>query len=1102
MSSSTRLFDSNGHLLPPEQCNIEPLDSLTKHRAASPSRRSPSRNGRQSAGTSGSEPKLPNFVQEVTKNTESPNIRLASPTAIKAEYVNVEKRLISTKNSAKDGTHLANNHLGSTTASNFKASVLSKSKALGKMESGIVNEAAFALELMEKPVPTWTMEDVGIWLDDIGLSKFKEHFLIHKVSGKTLLNLSYETLEKLNLSESSEEREHFLSEVYRLQEESGQVDNEDEQMMDKEIEETLRDVSPQENNNEQTHVHVPVSTGSDLTPTDSFASSSRTESDIGPSPTSEITDNGKQKQDSPKKTVVQNKAETSTHTITSNQVSPTKTKSKKESSKPTSKKAKPRGKRISRLFNSKPGSHKDPSLLHTAPPIYKNAFHNLMNTGPQGVVKVWTEMFLTDMQYVSLLIKHEDTAFEVIKMVLEKSNAKEDPECYRICEINEHKKEYVLDRNECPLQRERQWSDPDNCRFELRWRNERLIEWGNSTGPIAQDLSKQKISEEPSSPQNHIEAQQDKTSSPSSSESTSGPDSPGTDDLAPNNTLETEFAYIVEVDHGKGSSTNTGKSEKDSDMLQNNSQNDLTSNIEDPDSIQNAPKRLVSSCPDLSQNDSVDDDPEYGNLMISKNFNFLNAESDLMGIDNGPTTNLDSSSDASTSVGEFEYSQQLRRSSKRLSDRLRFQGKPRIEGQAVEIGIDAEKQDDLSTLRDTNGDKRGETGDNVGISLDRTQSNNDLSIDVSKDIQQDLSASVPGDVSRESVEEPAAKQPGDEAALKETEDVTAPKEPGNEVSTPVVLPEVSEVLERINELQNENSLLIEDNRELKKQCRTFEGKSRLRERELEEMESEKNELANQVQEMATELHSLRAANTELRTEVDEANTKLSDVDGWVTRDVFEDIRGQLSLSAEECEKRDEEISEIQKKCKNLEVENKKMHDLAVEVEKLNERIKEDNKVLDEVKRDLKGKEKRILQLELETQKMENSLQEKENEKEEKENKLQEVEIEMEGSKKNHENEKKDLQKRLSDREYEILIMKEEKKELCIKMKGFENNVETLREELKTKDEEREAAIAEMEKQSAIKDESLSVMVSNLEECITERDLRIKQLKKQIALSVR
>ena len=575
---------------------------------------------------------------------------------------------------------------------------------------------------------------------------------------------------------------------------------------------------------------------------------------------------------------------------------------------------------------------------------------------------------------------------------------------------------------------------------------------------------------EPSSPQNHIESQQDKTPSPSSSESTSGPDSPGTDDLTPNNTLETEFAYIVEVDHRKGSSTNTGKSEKDSDMLQNNSQNDLISNIEDPDSIQNAPKRLVSSCPDLSQNDLVDDDPEYGNLMISKNFSFLNAESDLAGIDNRPTTNLDSSSDASTSVGEFEYSQQLRRSSKRLSDRLRFQGKPRIEGQAVEIGIDAGKQDDLSTLRDTIGDKRGETGDNVGISLDRTQSNDDLSIDVSKDTQQDLSASVPGDVSRESVEASAAKQPGDEAALKETEDVTAPKEPGNEVSTPVVLPEVSEVLERINELQNENSLLIEDNRELKKHCRTFEGKSRLRERELEEMESEKNELANQVQEMAAELHSLRAANTELRTEVDEANTKLSDVDGWVTRDVFEDIRGQLSLSAEECEKKDEEISEIQKKCKNLEVENKKMHDLEVEVEKLNERIKEDNKVLEEVKRDLKGKEKRILQLELETQKMENSLQEKENEKEEKENKLQEVEIEMEGSKKNHENEKKDLQKRLSDREYEILIMKEEKKELCIKMKGFENNVETLREELKTKDAEREAAIDEMEKQSAIKDE--------------------------------
>ncbi len=56
-------------------------------------------------------------------------------------------------------------------------------------------------------------------------------------------------------------------------------------------------------------------------------------------------------------------------------------------------------------------------------------------------------MFLTDMQYVSLLVKHENTAFEVVQMVLEKSNAKEDPECYRICEINEHSKGWLFNRN-------------------------------------------------------------------------------------------------------------------------------------------------------------------------------------------------------------------------------------------------------------------------------------------------------------------------------------------------------------------------------------------------------------------------------------------------------------------------------------------------------------------------------------------------------------------------------------------------------------------------------------------------------------------------------
>mgnify|MGYP002803518216 CR=1 FL=1 len=1080
MSRST-LFDSEGHLLPPEQCNIEPLHSLTKHRAASPSRRSPSRNGRRS---SGSETKLPDFIQEVGQNIKSSsNIRIANPTAVKAACVSLEKRPNSTNNSSKDGKHLINYHFGNTTASKFKASVLSKARATTKMETGIVNEGALVLELMEKPVLTWDSEDVGNWLDCIGLSKYKEHFSAQKVTGKTLLNLSYETLEKLNLSETSEDRELFLSEAYHLQEESGHVDDEEEEMMNKEIEDTLRDVGQQENNNEQTHIHLPAPAGSDLTPTDSFASSSRTGSDVGPSPTSEMADDPtqKKKQNNSKTTAVQNKS--ATHTGSSSQISPKKM--KKESSKPASKKAKPRGKRISRLFNSIQGSHKDPSLLKTAPPIYKNAFHNLMNTGPQGVIKVWTEMFLTDMQYVSLLVKHESTAFEVIKMVLEKSNAQEDPESYRICEINERNNEYILGRDECPLQRERQWSDPDNCRFELRWRNERLIEWSNSADSV------KKISEELIPQENHVKTHQEKTSSsPPSSVSTSDADSPGSIDRV--NVMETEFNYFVEVDHRKASDESIENSEKRNGVLPEKSQKDITANDEDPDSVQNASKRLVSSCPDLSQKDLPDANPEYGNLLISKNFNFLKVENDLTVIDNGPTTNLDSSSEDlvnSTNVGEFEYSEQLRRSSKRLSDRLRFKNKPRIEGQAVEIGIDVENQSDSSMPEDTVDIKPGETNTNG----DKTQDNNGLSVDIPENTQQDLSASVAGDVPGVSVKDFETKRSGHEAVIEESEDETSSKEPEREQ-------EMNKVLERVSELENENLLLVEDNRELKKQCRTFEGKSRLKERELEEMESEKNELTNQFQEMAAELHSLRAMNTELRTEVDEANTKLSDVDGWVTRDVFEDIRGQLSISEEECERRDEEIREIEKKCKNLEVENKKVQELEVEVEKLNERIKENKKESEEVKKDMKGKEKRILELDLEIKKMENSLQEKENENEEKEKRIQDMETEMEMLKKNHEIETKDLQKRASDREYEILIMKEEKKELCVKMKSFEGNVETLREELKKKDTEHEEAIAEMEKQSVIKDESLSVMVSNLEELVNERDMRIKQLKKQIALS--
>ena len=81
--------------------------------------------------------------------------------------------------------------------------------------------------------------------------------------------------------------------------------------MDNFVVETLRDAKSRENNNEQTHMHLPPIAGGDLTPTDSFASSSRTESDIGSTPTSDMVDDTteKQKQDSPKKTGVQNKPE-------------------------------------------------------------------------------------------------------------------------------------------------------------------------------------------------------------------------------------------------------------------------------------------------------------------------------------------------------------------------------------------------------------------------------------------------------------------------------------------------------------------------------------------------------------------------------------------------------------------------------------------------------------------------------------------------------------------------------------------------------------------------------------------------------------------------
>lgn len=79
---------------------------------------------------------------------------------------------------------------------------------------------------------------------------------------------------------------------------------------------TLRYAETQENSNEETHVYLP---GSDLTPTDSFASSTRTGSDIAPLLTNEMTDNTNGKQDSSETAPGQNKPDPSV-TITSKQV--------------------------------------------------------------------------------------------------------------------------------------------------------------------------------------------------------------------------------------------------------------------------------------------------------------------------------------------------------------------------------------------------------------------------------------------------------------------------------------------------------------------------------------------------------------------------------------------------------------------------------------------------------------------------------------------------------------------------------------------------------------------------------------------------------------
>ena len=123
-----------------------------------------------------------------------------------------------------------------------------------------------------------------------------------------------------------------------------------------------------------------------------------------------------------------------------------------------------------------------------------------------------------------------------------------------------------------------------------------------------------------------------------------------------------------------------------------------------------------------------------------------------------------------------------------------------------------------------------------------------------------------------------------------------------------------------------------------------------------------------------------------------------------------------------------------------------------------------------MKSDIKDKLNQIRDLVAEGEKLRGLVEEREKGKQDVEKKLEEAENEVSDGNTKRAEEKKEFQKRLSDREYEVLIMKEEKKELCVKLKSLESTIDSLQEELKKKQSEHEAVIAEMKQQNKIKDE--------------------------------
>lgn len=356
----------------------------------------------------------------------------------------------------------------------------------------------------------WTEEDCLDWLDYIGLGHFSTEFKEHHVDGKMLKNINFQLLEEIGI-DSPDEREVILSEIYR------RFHPEEEDMFEMEIQGALQSASEQEKMKIIAVLNALRSPAfqAELGLTPSTGSSSPRDSETGyhmASETGSISSSMSggshdHHQDlampppPPPPSWSQSETMPRDHNIHETNKKGGKAKKQKKISKEKDKSGdkeaksekhahkQKKHKGVSKLLESLSlgsGSSKLTKLFHhhtsssssSSPSKKLNpAMQYLLQSGPQGLIRIWPIALSEEMNYCSFMVNMTTTSAEIIKLVMEKYAVVDDPRRFYICETSLGKggSHHNLSDEDCPLLNQCRWHDPDKHRFELRCTNDGVI---------------------------------------------------------------------------------------------------------------------------------------------------------------------------------------------------------------------------------------------------------------------------------------------------------------------------------------------------------------------------------------------------------------------------------------------------------------------------------------------------------------------------------------------------------------------------------------------------------------------------------------------------